>query len=220
MASTAGAAAATAAKGLGKLAFVTGANRGIGLEVTRQLVEAGVSVYAGCRKTSEALDALKPTKIVTGVDVGKDAVEAVLAKEVGDVTFDLVINVAGILNVDKLDGMKFDSLRDQMEVNAFGPLRVARAVKLANPAKYIVITSRMGSIGDNGSGGMYGYRMSKAAVNMATVSLARDWKDKGVAVQTIHPGMVATDMTAAFGATGIPASESAAGILKQISALD
>jgi NAD(P)-dependent dehydrogenase (short-subunit alcohol dehydrogenase family) len=103
-------------------------------------------------------------------------------------------------------------------VNALGPLRVTRALlpNLVGGSKVVIVTSRMGSIADNGSGGYYGYRMSKAAVNAAGVSLARDLAPRGITVLLLHPGMVATEMT---GASGIPVAESVAGLLARIDEL-
>ena len=103
-------------------------------------------------------------------------------------------------------------------MNALGPLRVTAALLplLHKGAKVVIITSRMGSIADNGSGGYYGYRMSKAAVNAAGVSLARDLRAACIAVALIHPGMVATEMT---GRHGIPPAEAARGVLARIDAL-
>jgi NAD(P)-dependent dehydrogenase (short-subunit alcohol dehydrogenase family) len=105
-----------------------------------------------------------------------------------------------------------------MEVNALGPLRVTAALLpvLGEGSKIAIITSRMGSIGDNSSGSQYGYRMSKAAVNAAGVSLARDLRGRGVAVAIIHPGMVRTEMTSGH---GIEPAESVRGILARIDAL-
>ena len=85
-------------------------------------------------------------------------------------------------------------------------------------AKVVIVTSRMGSVADNTSGGMYGYRMSKAAVNMAGMSLSRDLKGKGIAVALLHPGYVRTDMTGGNGF--ISAEESARGLITQIERLD
>ncbi|KAG2434095.1 hypothetical protein HXX76_007822 [Chlamydomonas incerta] len=112
------------------------------------------------------------------------------------------------------------ALREQFEVNSLGPLRTFLALqdKLTDHAKVCIITSRMGSIEDNGSGGDYGYRMSKAAVNMAGKTLALDLKQRGIAVGILHPGFVATDMTAKYhGMDGvIGAEESAADLVKII----
>jgi NAD(P)-dependent dehydrogenase (short-subunit alcohol dehydrogenase family) len=130
----------------------------------------------------------------------------------------VLVNNAGILRAESLGGIDFDSIARQFEVNALGPLRVTEALAplLKQGGKVVIITSRMGSIADNGSGGYYGYRMSKAAVNAAGMSLARDLHGRGIAVALLHPGMVATEMT---GRHGIAPEESVRGIIARIDAL-
>lgn len=180
--------------------LVTGANRGIGLELTRQLAARGDDVIAACRSSNEELDALG-VRVETGFDVTDDASVRAFAEGLGDTKIDLLINNAGLLRVESLEALDAQSLREQYEVNAIGPLRVTSALlpRLGPGSKIALITSRMGSIADNGSGGAYGYRMSKAALNMAGVSLARDLQKREIAVGILHPGMVATDMTKRFG---------------------
>ena len=130
----------------------------------------------------------------------------------------MLVNNAGILSRDALDDLDFDGMRRQFEVNALAPLRVTRALlpNLGAGSKVVIITSRMGSIADNGSGGYYGYRMSRAAVNIAGVSLARDLRERGIAVLLLHPGMVATEMT---GQHGIPVAEAARNLVARIETL-
>ncbi|HRK63996.1 MAG TPA: SDR family oxidoreductase [Terricaulis sp.] len=197
--------------------LITGANRGIGLETARQLAARGDSVIAACRESTPALDGLG-VRVERGVDVSDAASVADLAKRLSGVRLDTLINNAGILRVENFDGMNFDSIAQQFAVNAMGPLRVTSTLAplLAQGAKVAIITSRMGSIADNGSGGYYGYRMSKAAVNAAGMSLAHDLKGRGVAVALLHPGMVATEMT---GKHGIPPEEAARGVIARIDAL-
>jgi NAD(P)-dependent dehydrogenase (short-subunit alcohol dehydrogenase family) len=180
--------------------LVTGANRGIGLELVRLLVARGDSVIAVCRSSSAEL-AKTGARVVDGIDVGDDASVAKLGARIGDVQLDMLVNNAGILVPDGLGALDLDGVRKQFEVNALGPLRVTLALlsKMRDGGKIALVTSRMGSIGDNGSGGAYGYRMSKAALNMAGVSLARDLAGRKIAVVILHPGMVATDMTARYG---------------------
>jgi NAD(P)-dependent dehydrogenase (short-subunit alcohol dehydrogenase family) len=202
--------------------LVTGANRGIGLEIVRQLVARGDSVIAVCRTSSPAL-ASSGARVVDDIDVGDDASVAKLAARVGDVQLDVLVNNAGILVPDSLGALDLDGVRKQLEVNALGPLRVTIALlpKLRDGAKIALVTSRMGSIGDNGSGGAYGYRMSKAALNMAGVSLARDLAGRKIAVVILHPGMVATDMTARFGnsASMVRPADAARGLVARIDEL-
>lgn len=180
--------------------LVTGANRGIGLELARVLAARGDSVIATCRTSSPELDALG-VRVEAGVDVSDDLSVTELADRLADVELDLLVNNAGILQMDRLEPLDSESIRRQFEVNALGPLRVTAALlpRLHGGAKVALVTSRMGSITDNTSGGAYGYRMSKAALNMAGSSLAQDLKSREIAVAVLHPGMVATDMTAQFG---------------------
>ena len=196
---------------------ITGANRGIGLELTRQLKARGDQVIAVCRKTSPELDALG-VRVEPGVEVSDDGSVTDLSKRLGGVTIDILTNNAGIFRGESLDHMNFGAIKEQFEVNALGPLRMTSAFLpvLRDGSKIAIITSRMGSIADNGSGGYYGYRMSKAAVNAAGMSLAHDLKSRGIAVGLFHPGMVATEMT---GRNGIPADESARGIIQGIDTL-
>lgn len=176
---------------------VTGANRGIGLSLVELLLERKHAVLAACRKPSAELSALGP-EIVDQVEVTDDAGIARLVKAVGDRTIDLLINNAGVLiwGNNALEPLDVSGIRKQFEVNALGPLRVTAALRhrLGKGSKLGLITSRMGSIDDNTSGGSYGYRMSKAALNMAGRSLSHDLKADGVAVAILHPGMVKTDM--------------------------
>ena len=200
-----------------KTFLVTGASRGIGLELCRQLGQAGHRVIAVCRTPSDELRGLRG-RIIDGVEVTDDAAVARLAAGIGGERIDVLVNNAGVLARDSLEDLDFDGMRRQFEVNALGPLRVTRALlpNLGAGSKVAIITSRMGSIADNGSGGYYGYRMSKAAVNIAGVSLARDLRGRGIAVLLLHPGMVATEMT---GRHGIPAAEAAANLVARIESL-
>ncbi len=198
--------------------LITGANRGIGLALTRLLAARGHKVIAVCRTASPELTALG-VQVEAGVDVTADAALVQLASRLQGTTLDWLIANAGILRDDSLRKLDFDPIREQLEVNALGPLRtVARLQQcLHEGSKIALITSRMGSIGDNGSGGMYGYRMSKAALNAAGMSLAHDLRARGIAVAIVHPGYVRTDMT---GQTGnVDASESARLLVERIEAL-
>lgn len=200
------------------IVVITGANRGIGLALTRALKTRGDEVIAACRTPSAELEALG-VEIVTGVDVARDDGVAPLEAAVAGRSIDWLICNAGILRRETLDELDFDSIRAQLEVNSLGPLRTVNAVRtsLASPSKIGLVSSRMGSITDNTSGSRYGYRMSKAALNIAGVSLAHDLKDAGVSVALLHPGYVRTDMTAQSGM--IDADESAAGLIARLDAL-
>ena len=199
------------------VALVTGSNRGIGLELCRQLHARGTTVIAVCRKSSPELEATG-VRVEVGVEVTNDQSLAVLRERLKGTNIDVLVNNAGIMEMGGLDGMDFASIARQIEVNALGPLRVTAALLplLDAGSKIAIITSRMGSIADNTSGGMYGYRMSKAAVNAAGVSLAHDLRGKKIAVALLHPGMVKTDMT---GQHGIEPEESVRGLLARIDEL-
>lgn len=124
-----------------------------------------------------------------------------MAAALNGVSIDLLINNAGILRDEVLGDIDKDSVRRQFETNALAPLAVTEALKgqFSANAKLALITSRMGSVADNTSGGRYGYRMSKAALNIAGVSLAHDLKPHGVAVALLHPGLVGTEMIGGYG---------------------
>jgi NAD(P)-dependent dehydrogenase (short-subunit alcohol dehydrogenase family) len=198
--------------------LITGANRGIGLEMTRQLSARGDTLIAACRRASPELERLG-VEVIEGVDVGSDESVAALVKSLSGRRLDRLVNNAGILQRTALDNLDWGAMVRQFEVNSIGPLRVTAALRgnLAEGSKVFIVTSRMGSIEDNTSGGSYGYRMSKAAVNMAGKSLAVDLQDDGIGVFLLHPGWVATEMT---GGTGIAAEESAAGLVRTMDRLE
>lgn len=199
-------------------ALVTGSNRGIGLEMARGLAKRGYDVIATCREPSAELKTLG-VRILDDVDVSSGADVSGLATRLRGTTLDLLINNAGILLPGGLGDLDVDGVRRQLEVNAIAPLRVTKALLplLGNPSKVAMITSRMGSIADNTSGGMYGYRMSKAALNAGAVSLAHDLRGRGVAVAILHPGYVKTEMTGGNG--NVTPAESAASLLDRIEAM-
>jgi NAD(P)-dependent dehydrogenase (short-subunit alcohol dehydrogenase family) len=201
-----------------RTALVTGANRGIGLELTRQLRDRGDTVIAACRKASPELKALG-VRVEAGVDVSSGTAIRALAEKLQRTPLDILIHNAGMLARDHLDALDVESIRRQFEVNALGPLRVTAALapNLARGSRVAIVTSRMGSIADNTSGGYYGYRMSKCAVNMAGASLARDLKPRGVAVLLVHPGFVRTEMTERQG--NVDAKDAARDVLARIDAL-
>jgi len=203
---------------MARTALVTGANRGIGLALCRQLKARGRDVIGVCRRSSPELDALG-VRVEAGVDVTSDEAVAGLARKLEGVALDELICNAGILREDGLDDRAYDDIRAQLEVNAIAPLRVVAALRrnLHRGGKIALITSRMGSIGDNGSGGYYGYRMSKAALNAAGVSLARDLAAAGVAVAILHPGFVRTEMTERTG--NVDPADAAKQLVDRIDAL-
>jgi NAD(P)-dependent dehydrogenase (short-subunit alcohol dehydrogenase family) len=201
------------------LSVVTGSNRGIGLALVTLLKQRGDEVVAACRKTSKELDALG-VQVVPGVEVTTPGGVDKLTAAVAGRKVDLLINNAGILRSSgSLPELDAKSIREQFEVNALGPLLLTSALlpNLAEGAKVALITSRMGSIDDNGSGGSYGYRMSKAALNMAGKSMAMDLAGRGVSVVILHPGMVRTEMIGNHGQ--VEPIDAARGLLARIDAL-
>jgi NAD(P)-dependent dehydrogenase (short-subunit alcohol dehydrogenase family) len=184
----------------------------------KQLQRQKHEVTAVCRKSSPALDALG-VNVVSGVDISTRGAELQLRQQVGSRKYDWVIANAGILAHDTLSELDLDAVQRQFEVNALGALRTVVALLpcLQKGSKVALITSRMGSVADNTSGGYYGYRMSKAALNAAGKSLAHDLKGRGIAVALLHPGFVRTEMTGGQG--GVNADEAAAQLIERVSAL-
>jgi len=178
------------------LTVITGANRGIGLELARQSVARGESVVAAVRTASPALAELD-VEVIEGVDVATNEGVGVLVEAIGKRNIFRLICNAGVLTRETLADLSMDRIRWQLEVNALGPLRTVGGLanQLSRGSQVGIVTSRMGSIADNTSGSMYGYRMSKAAVNAAGVSLSRDLAPAGVTVALLHPGYVRTAMT-------------------------
>ena len=198
--------------------LITGANRGIGLELCRQLSKRGDEVIAVCRQGNTELDTLG-VQVIDGIDVADGDSVASLGAQLAGQRLDWLINNAGILSSQSLDNLDYEAMERQFRVNSLGPLRVSSALlrNLSDGSKIGIITSRMGSIDDNTSGGSYGYRMSKAAVNMAGMSLSRDLHGRGIAVALLHPGMVATQMT---GGRGVSTEHSAAGLIARMDELE
>lgn len=200
--------------------LITGANRGIGLQLTKDYLADGWRVHACCRapEKATALKALTGDLHLHRLDVANETEIDGLAKSLAGVGLDVAINNAGVSGAD--DSSDPAGWLQVLRVNSIAPLRVAEALKpnlekakgrLAN------ITSRMGSIGDNSSGGSYAYRSSKAALNAAMKSLAIDWHGNGVTVALFHPGWVRTDMGGPDAL--IDTATSAAGLRKKIAAL-
>ena len=202
-----------------KTFLVTGSNRGIGLEYCRQLQTRGEQVIAVCRQPSPELEALG-VRLETGVDITAGDSVTNLVERLDGMPIDGLIHNAGILESTSLDRLDLASMRRQFEVNALAPLRLTQALlgQLQAGSKLILMTSRMGSIDDNSSGGSYGYRMSKVALNMAGRSLAIDLRPRGIAVAILHPGLVRTRMVN-FNAQGISPEQAVRGLLQRIDAL-
>lgn len=197
--------------------LVTGGNRGIGLALAQRYAARGDRVYVTSRQPVPELSG--SFYRVLPLDVrSQDSIDGLVTGLQGE-QLDVLINNAGVLERNALDGLDVDSVRFQFEVNALGPLRVTAALRscLVSGSKVGIVTSRMGSVGDNSSGGHYGYRMSKAAANMAGKSLAVDLAPHGIALRLLHPGYVKTGMTGFRGNCG--PEEASRGLLACMDAL-
>jgi NAD(P)-dependent dehydrogenase (short-subunit alcohol dehydrogenase family) len=201
---------------------VTGANRGIGLELTRQLLARGETVVAAVRDPgrADALHALaSPALRVQRLDVGDGTSVAAFAQEL-DGPVDLVINNAGVMGGPRqsIGDFDFADAARTYDVDALGPLRVCAAllphVRRGKAKKLAHITSGFGSIGDNRMGGQYAYRMAKAALNMASRCLAVELRREGIISVVVNPGWVQTDMGGAGATTAV--ADSVRGVLRVI----
>lgn len=202
--------------------LITGANRGIGLELAKQYQMAGNQVIAVCRQSSNELQSIQGIRVESGIHVTQADDLAELAQRLEGIKLDVLINNAGLLVGTSLEGIEreLDAYRNQFEINTLAPLRVTAALlgALGEGSKVVIITSRMGSVADNTSGGQFAYRISKAGVNSAGVSLAHELKPKGISVGLLHPGYVRTGMTKHTG--HIDPDEAAAQLIKRIEELD
>jgi NAD(P)-dependent dehydrogenase (short-subunit alcohol dehydrogenase family) len=201
---------------------VTGANRGLGLELARQLVARGERVIATARDPRRAGPLAELDARVLPLDVGDDASIAAFAAALGGAPIDVLVNNAGRGDGRQpLGALARTTLRDTLETNALGPLLVTQALlpnlRAAESRLVVQITSKMGSIDDNTSGGAYGYRASKAALNMLNKSLALDLAAEGFRCVLLHPGWVRTDMGGASAPLSV--QESVAGMLAVIDGL-
>ena len=189
-----------------KTILITGSNRGIGLELTRQYASLGWQIYACCRKpqSADTLNALASTNDninILSLDVTDSKQIASLARELEGVCIDVLFNNAGVYgpydayfgNTDEEEWLHC------MRVNTIGPIKMiecfAPHVARSELKLIATISSKMASMSDNGSGGSYIYRSTKAALNSALKSAAIDLLPKGVKVAILHPGWVITDMT-------------------------
>jgi NAD(P)-dependent dehydrogenase (short-subunit alcohol dehydrogenase family) len=184
---------------MSKTYVVTAANRGLGLEFARQLAARGENVVATARDPESARDLRKLKVRVEALDVADADSVARFAETLDGEPVDVLINNAGVgVRSRSLEEIDFTEMRHFFDVNVIGPLRVTRALlpslRAGATRKVINITSRMGSIEDNTSGGAYEYRASKAALNMATKSMALDYGGEGFVCIVLHPGWVQTDM--------------------------
>jgi NAD(P)-dependent dehydrogenase (short-subunit alcohol dehydrogenase family) len=203
---------------------VIGADRGIAYCIAVQLHERGDDVIAACLGDGENLTR-QGIRVESQIDVTSDVAVQRLAGRLSarSVRLDWLLHVAGVLGLDELGAIDYDDVRRQFEINAIGPLRTVEALRdlLADDAKVGIVTSRVGSLGDNGSGAMYAYRMSKAAANMAALNLHHDLSPRGISVLALHPGMVATDLTKDYPGQHayIQPEEAAAGLIRDMDEL-
>ena len=204
---------------MSKNVLITGANRGIGLALSQLYSRRGDNVYAVCRHTSKELEQLPGVKVIEGIDVSNCKDSLNLKKIMAGINLDILINNAGILTDERLGDIDFENVESQFEVNAIGPLKTTQSLldNLSAGSKVAMVTSRMGSISDNGSGGFYGYRMSKAALNAASMSLSLDLVPREIAVAILHPGYVQTAMVNNAG--DISADEAAKNLTQRIDEL-
>lgn len=208
--------------------LITGCNRGIGLEFVKQYAQDDWQVYATCRDPDSAKELQSLCKRYSSIsvhalnlDVEKEILA--LAKELSDIRIDVLLNNAGIYaaggkqfgEVDKAIWLK------AIEINTIAPLLMAEAfidhVLRGNQKIIAAVSSKVGSIDDNTSGGGYAYRSSKSAVNQVMKSLSIDLKPKGIKTVSLHPGWVKTDMGGPNAL--IDAEESVAGMRNVISHL-
>ena len=184
---------------------ITGANRGIGLELTDQYLADGWQVHACCRQPQSAnsLDDLasNPALAIHKLDVRDTQSISMLSHALADTPIDLLINNAGI-STDRqrqdFGAIDYEDWSHVLDVNTLGPYRVSIALtnQVANSERrqMVNISSALGSIERYTTGGHYIYRSSKAALNMVTVNLAHDLRSRGITVLSVHPGWVRTDM--------------------------
>ncbi|AIY64431.1 SDR family oxidoreductase [Pseudoalteromonas piratica] len=180
---------------MSKHVVVTGANRGIGLAFVKQYISEGFKVTAVVRNASDELIA-SGANVISGIDVVNADDITTLKKALAGQQVDILINNAGVFKNESLADMDFASIEEQINVNAIAPIRVTHALQdnLIAGSKVAMITSRMGSIEDNGSGAYIGYRMSKAALNAASKSIAIELAARDISLAILHPGFVQTAM--------------------------
>jgi len=209
--------------------FITGCNRGLGLEFVRQLLARGQRVIATCRDIATATDLTALTLKHSGqlslveMDVSDEASMREAVALLNDEAIDVFINNAGVYgprdaNFGNVDG---PAMAEVLYTNAVAPVLLTQLlidnVRKGSGKKLVYVSSKMGSIADNGRGGSYIYRSSKTALNSVVKSLALDLAPEGIATATLHPGWVRTDMGGPNGL--IDAPESVSGMLNVIDGL-
>ncbi|TMW68958.1 hypothetical protein Poli38472_001114 [Pythium oligandrum] len=207
-----------------KTVLITGASRGIGLALVQQYMNDGWNVIAAVRNVQMAaqLHCLFPYKVIK-MDTGDEASILSAAEELKDEVIDVLINNAGIGDVDTMETATRDSIVNQFVVNTLGPFLVTRAflpnlraaAKINGTSVVAQMSSIFGSMEANWSGGLIGYRISKAGLNMVNSNFAIALKDDNIIALSLHPGFVATDMTGNKGS--VTPAGTAAGFAKLIS---
>ena len=209
--------------------FITGTTRGIGLELARQFLDAGSDVFATARNPeSDALQSLKAAHgdqlQLLSLDVTDSVQIAEVAATLAGQPLNLLINNAGLFRSrsDDAESLSHETWLQEFHVNAIAPFMVTRALRenlaAADDALVAMISSKMGSMSDNTSGGAYSYRSSKAALNAVTVCLSSDLADDGTRVVALHPGWVRTDMGGSNAPVDAPTS--ASGLKKVMLGID
>lgn len=212
--------------------LITGSNRGIGLGLAEAYAERGWRVIATARSPGKAaelnaLAAKYDNLTVDELDVTEDAEIAALASKYEGTAIDVLLNNAGVLgDIEKqnADNIVYDEIKFIMDVNVYGPMKMAEAflphVKASEEKKILTMTSGLGSLTlTQRMGRFYGYRMSKAAVNMAMRAMHADLKNEGLVIGLIAPGQVQTELLFASGFRGpgsITVDESVAGLMQVI----
>ena len=206
--------------------LVTGANRGLGYEFVKQYSENKFDVFACCRNVNEAKKLKELAEISENIkiyelDVGNVKTIQNLSKQLQNEKIDVLINNAGIYRSSTVGNINYDEWMESFKVNTIAPYQIVEnfleQIINSDLKKVVSITSKMGSIDDNTSGGSYIYRSSKTALNSMMRSLTHDLKNQGVATLTLHPGWVRTDMGGPGG--WINSIESVQGMIKQIDKL-
>ena len=206
--------------------LITGANRGLGYEFVKQYSENGFEVLACCRNKNNAKElkelAETSNKIkVYELDVGNVKAIKSLSQQLQNEKIDVLINNAGIYRSSTVGNINYDEWIESFKVNTIAPYQIVEnflnQIINSDLKKVVSITSKMGSIDDNTSGGSYIYRSSKTALNSMMRCLTHDLKNQGVATLTLHPGWVRTDMGGPGG--WIDSFESVQGMIKQIDKL-
>jgi NAD(P)-dependent dehydrogenase (short-subunit alcohol dehydrogenase family) len=186
--------------------LITGTSRGIGLEMVKYGIEQNWRVFACCRHPQQASSLLSVASLASGrvsvhvADMNELATIQALAYELRNEAIDILINNAGVYGSDKnsFGNVDAQSWLKTFQVNSIAPLKVAEAlieqVRVGDKKIIACMTSKMGSMADNGYGNSYIYRSSKAALNAVVKSMSIDLRDDGIKCVALHPGWVKTDM--------------------------